>query len=142
MHSFILELLYRFRIAIKSKDRSLIPCRLDPVPSSVTDEYGNLILQLEFTEILPEDVFPTFIATPQVYPFIDLENNNRIWKDAAILRDQDNQEKHLFIRQIGKRIELFGETSSNLFVDITSIISKIIIKNWPGIIDENKCFIN
>ena len=135
MHSFILGLLYRFRIAIESKDRSLIPCRLDPVPSRVTDEYGKPILQLEFTEILPEDVFPTFIASPQVYQYLDFKNY-LLWKDAAILQDEENQEKqHLFIRQIGNTIQLFGKTSSlNLIVDVTCIIAKILLKSWPGMI--------
>jgi hypothetical protein len=131
MHSFILGLLYKFRIALKSKGQSLIPCQLDPVPSRITNQYGKLLVQLEFTEILPEDLFPSFIASPQVLPFIDLDHH-QIWKDAAILQDQDNQENQLFVQQIGKRIQLFGETSSNFLVDITSIIIKIIKKNWQG----------
>ena len=130
MHSFLLELLYRFRIAIKSKNQSLIPCQLQPVPPSVIEKHQKLLLKLEFTSILPDDIFPTFIASPRVYQYIDLENN-QIWKDAAILEDEDKK-KSVFIQVIGKSIELFGEKTSNILMKVGKIIIKVISKNWPG----------
>jgi hypothetical protein len=131
MHSFLLGLLYRFRIAIESKGQSLIPCRLEPAPSRLADECGYLLLQLEFTQILPEDLFPTFIASPKIYQYIDLKNN-QIWKDAVILEAEEKEKEKVFVRSIGKSIQLFGEGPSSLLVDVASIISRTVLQSWPG----------
>jgi len=131
LHSFLLGLLYRFKIAIKSKGQSLIPCRLESVPSGVAEKYQRMVVEFEFTQILPEDLFPTLVASPKVYHYINLDSNDQIWKDAAILQDED-EKIWLFVRVAGKNIQLFGEGPSNLLLDIIKATRSTASKNWPG----------
>jgi hypothetical protein len=139
IHSFLLGLLYRFRIAIKSKGQSLIPCRLEQVSQTTINQFTQLIYELEFPHILPEDVFPTFIASPKALQYLNVENNT-IWKDAAILCDEYEKESgFVFIRVSGKNIYLFKsmtttmiESTNILIVEIISFILKMISINWPG----------
>ena len=102
----------------------------------MTEDYSQLIHHVEFDKILPEDVFPTFIASPKVLPFIDLEKN-RIWKDASILLDESFPQSGSFlVKKSLKSIEIWGEkrssSSSRLLVEIIDCISQVISSNWPG----------
>ena len=135
IHSFLLGLLYRFRIAIKSKGQSLIPCRLDQVPQTTMNQFTQLIYQMDFPHILPEDLFPTFIASPKALQYLNLENNT-IWRDAAILQDDLGKNERIFIRAGGKNIKIFGSRLSEVVVEVIAFIIKLISNNWPGIIDK------
>ena len=135
IHSFLLGLLYRFRISIKSKGQSLIPCRLNQVSQTTINQFTQLIYQLEFPHILPEDVFPTFIASPKAYQYLNVENNT-IWKDAAILCDEYEKESGLvFVQAIGKNIQLFGNGPTNLLTNVVEFVLKMTSKNWPGFLE-------
>jgi len=139
IHSFILDLLYRFRISIKSKGQSLIPCRLEQVPQTTINQFTQLIYRLEFPQILPEDLFPTFIASPKVLHYLNLENNT-IWRDAVILHNEYEKESgFLFVRSFGRNISLFKTTtniqpSNYLLIEIISFISLMISNNWSGLL--------
>ena len=110
---------------------------MNHVPQTTINQFNQLIYQLEFPQILPEDLFPTFIASPKAIHYLNLENNT-IWKDASILCDEYEIESGLvFIRVSGKNISLFKSTnnqSSDLLIEVISFITKMISINWPGFI--------
>jgi hypothetical protein len=134
IHSFLLSLLYRFGIAIESKGQSLIPCKLELVPPTIINQFSQLLFELEFPQILPEDLFPTFIASPKVICYLNLKNNS-IWRDAAILSNEDGLNYNILVRTSGKNILLLGNTISKDLKFISKMISLIysmISKNWSG----------
>ena len=105
---------------------------MEQVSQTTTNQFTQLICQLEFPQILPEDVFPTFIASPKILHYLDVENNT-IWKDAVILQDEYEKESGLvFVQAVGKNIQLFGNELSNLVTNVVEFILKMTSKNWPG----------
>ena len=90
---------------------------------------------MEFPHILPDDLFPTFIASPKVLHYLNLENNT-IVRDAAILQDDLGRNESIFIRASGKNIKIFGSRLSEVVAEVIAFIIKLISTNWPGIIDK------
>jgi hypothetical protein len=135
IHSFLLSLLYRFGIAIESKGQSLIPCKLELVPPTIINQFPQLLFELEFPQILPEDLFPTFIALPKVVCYLNLKNNS-IWRDAVMLSSEDGYKHNILVRTFGKKILLFGTSKSRelkFICKVLSLIHSMISKNWSGI---------
>jgi hypothetical protein len=136
IYSFLLNLLYRFGIAIESKGQSLIPCKLELVPPTIINQFPQLLFELEFPQILPEDLFPTFIASPKMIYYLNL-NNNSIWKDASILSYHGSNKGELLLRVFGKSILIFGNhkpVELEFKSDILHSIYSMISKNWSGLI--------
>jgi hypothetical protein len=143
IHSFLLSLLYRFGIAIESKGQSLIPCKLELVPPTIINEFPQLLFELEFPQILPGDLFPTFIASPKVIHYLNLDNIS-IWRDAAILSNEDGLNYNILVRTSGKSILLLGNTISKelkFICKMISLIYSMISKNWSGLIYYNSLFL-
>jgi hypothetical protein len=57
IHSFLLNLLYQFGIAIESKEQSFIPCKLELVPPTIINQFHQLCFELKFSQIFSEDFF-------------------------------------------------------------------------------------
>jgi hypothetical protein len=107
---------------------------LELVPPTIINQFSQLLFELEFPQILPEDLFPTFIASPKVIYYLNL-NNNSIWRDAAILSNDDSLKHNILVRTSGKRILLFGSSESReleFLCEVLSLINSMISKNWSG----------
>jgi hypothetical protein len=140
IHLFLLQLLERFKISIKSHGlKSLIPCRLEKIPSIILDDKifkNKLLRRIQFLEILPIDLFPRLIASKRIFPFLDSELQN-IWKDGVILKDDDYSNSTLLLKSNneGRFIDIIGEdksTKMKFTYEITNIIQNEIFLNWKG----------
>jgi hypothetical protein len=136
IHFFLLGILEKFKITIKSKgEKSLVPCRLDFVPKVFKEDkkYGKLLRKIKFRDILPLDVFPTFLASPKVYPFLSNDLSN-IWKDCVILYEDSDEKQSIanMVRCRSDSIEIIGHQPSEMIATVTDIIKISMKKNWPG----------
>jgi hypothetical protein len=138
LHQFLLQLLHKFNIAIDSNVRSLIPCRLENgLPNSILEDFnGKLLRKIEFPHILPLDLFPIVIASPQLFLFLqDLKSHEIIWKDASLL-----SKGKILIKCFETQIHIFGETNEDYIIDIigqfTLVIQQTIRNRYSGIFEN------
>ena len=130
---FFWNLLHIFQIAIKSKDKSLIPCRIEKtIPKYIYDaNHWKLLQRIEFQDIFPVDLFPLLIADQKLFPFI-LNLETDIWKDGVKLSIDSNQVLLISGRKQINIYSMNNQDNIHFIGEIRELFKKAIKTKYPG----------